>query len=240
MFKISVIYNNMSSSDSLRDGWGYSAWIETEKGQFLFDTGGNSERFLYNLEKAGFHPPSLNGIIISHQHWDHVNGLAGLRDKIKKNLPVYVPFPDMDRVEETAGRFNYIEVKELMNIDTGIFISAPISFKYKEDNMAEQFLILVKDEELMIITGCCHPGLETIISYTKNQFPGLKIKLITGGFHMAPMNEAEIHTQFSKLVEENVDYVAPSHCSGDAAVEIAKKLEKIDFVPLFLGDHYTF
>ncbi len=54
---------------------GLSLWIETGDKKYLFDTG-QSGVFLQNAGKMRLAPERLDGIILSHGHYDHCGGMA--------------------------------------------------------------------------------------------------------------------------------------------------------------------
>ena len=230
----------MKSASDLAEGWGFGAWIEQAGNHFLFDAGGDGQRLASNIEKANLPPGKLKAIVLSHRHWDHVNGLIEFKELIPGNIPVYVPAPERNEIEKVAGNLNFIENSELNEVFPGLFISPPIQFDYKNEQFYEQMVILQKRNELVLITGCCHPGPERLISLVKELFPHHAIRLITGGLHMAPMDRGEILHQFSGIRESGVSFIAPSHCSGDEAVKLARESSHPEFVRLFLGDSYTF
>ncbi len=78
--KATVLCENcvfFSSGAIAEHGW--SVYLETEQGNFLFDTGGgktiinNSKCFCKDLSK-------VKGIILSHNHYDHTGGLFSVLD----------------------------------------------------------------------------------------------------------------------------------------------------------------
>jgi 7,8-dihydropterin-6-yl-methyl-4-(beta-D-ribofuranosyl)aminobenzene 5'-phosphate synthase len=76
---------------------GFSALIELkylkgndiEKDLFLFDTGVTPKGVLNNLDTLSISIEHLNGIILSHGHIDHYNGLLKILEHISKPVSVY-------------------------------------------------------------------------------------------------------------------------------------------------------
>lgn len=66
---------------------GFSCLLRIEEGSWLFDTG-NGETLLGNLDALEIDANQINGIILSHGHYDHSGGLLPLLQKIGPR-PVY-------------------------------------------------------------------------------------------------------------------------------------------------------
>ena len=88
--KASIVYDNRSIREDLESDWGFSVFIETERGNILFDTGGDGDILLANMRAMDIDPGSVSDIFISHNHFDHIGGLAGFLN-INKNVNVFVP-----------------------------------------------------------------------------------------------------------------------------------------------------
>ena len=71
------VYDNYQVNPNLTTAWGFATVIKTPHEIILFDTGGNSEILLFNMEKLGIDPSSIKKVVISHVHGDHVGGLEG-------------------------------------------------------------------------------------------------------------------------------------------------------------------
>jgi 7,8-dihydropterin-6-yl-methyl-4-(beta-D-ribofuranosyl)aminobenzene 5'-phosphate synthase len=93
---------------------GFSAHVIVRKGEqtyrVLFDAGLTPTGCAENLRRLGHDPGDLEAIVLSHGHFDHTTGLAGLIRKLgRANLPVIlhpdfwqrrrVTFPDRDPFE---------------------------------------------------------------------------------------------------------------------------------------------
>ena len=52
----------------------------------LFDTGGTPKTFMYNMEMLGVDPLSINQVVISHGHPDHMGGIKTLME-LRKGAP---------------------------------------------------------------------------------------------------------------------------------------------------------
>ncbi len=83
----------------------------------------------------------------------------------------------------------------------------------------------------VVIAGCSHSSIETIVQETKKILQK-KIHLVTGGFHLVPYDRNYIEGLAARLQNEyGVESVAPAHCTGHLAFAIFRKA---------FGDRYKF
>ena len=80
----------------------------------------------------------------------------------------------------------------------------------------EQALALETARGLVVITGCAHPGIATMVREAKAQLGG-DVYLALGGFHLGGASATQIVATIAELQELGVQRSAPSHCTGDAA-----------------------
>ena len=66
---------------------GNCAYIETEDARVLVDAGFSLRQIRKRLESIGRVPEKLTGILVTHEHSDHVQGLAKIVEKLQ--IPVY-------------------------------------------------------------------------------------------------------------------------------------------------------
>ena len=66
---------------------GNCTYLETEETRILIDAGFSVRQIRQRLAGIGRAPESLHGILITHEHSDHIQGLAGLADKL--HIPLY-------------------------------------------------------------------------------------------------------------------------------------------------------
>jgi len=66
---------------------GNSIYVASEKTRILIDAGLSAKQVAVRLDKIGVVPESINGICVSHEHGDHINGLRVLQKR--HGIPVY-------------------------------------------------------------------------------------------------------------------------------------------------------
>jgi phosphoribosyl 1,2-cyclic phosphodiesterase len=67
---------------------GNACYVETERTRLLIDAGLSCQELMGRLEWVGVDPESLDGLIITHEHTDHVKGAGTLARRL--DLPVYI------------------------------------------------------------------------------------------------------------------------------------------------------
>lgn len=128
-------------------------------------------------------------------------------------------------------------VSELM----GTFIKYP-PFENNPQfvGMPELSLALATEKGDIIISGCSHSTIETIVQATQKA-RGAKIFLVTGGFHLIPYKRAYIEELAKRIKEKyKVAAVAPAHCTGHLGFSIFRKEFSEDYKFFGLGETLKF
>lgn len=85
--KLTVLMNNTSDNDIYISEHGLAFAIEYEGHKYLFDVGSTNNTFK-NINALNINLESFIHLILSHGHYDHVNGIKGIRG-FSKNLKIY-------------------------------------------------------------------------------------------------------------------------------------------------------
>ncbi len=64
--------------------WGYSALVEVDGREILFDTGAHPDVVLRNAKEMGIDLSKVDTVILSHNHDDHTGGLIALREAVMR------------------------------------------------------------------------------------------------------------------------------------------------------------
>lgn len=221
-----TVYDNYMHDPELKTGWGFSCLVEFENETILFDTGGDSETLLSNMERLGKDPKAIDKIVLSHIHGDHTGGLAGILEK-NPNVTVYLPksFPG-DFKNDISSK---VEVGSPFKISESVMTTGELGTWIKE-----QSLVINTEKGLVVITGCAHPGIVDIVKEVKKLASG-EIYLVVGGFHLGGASDLELKKIIGAFRELGVQRVSPSHCSGDRAKELFREEYGEDFIDNGVG-----
>ncbi len=229
--KITILYDNNSFLKDLQTDWGFSCLVEIGEKRLLFDTGGNGSILLSNMSGLGIVPESIDFIFLSHHHYDHT---GGLNDFLKKNsaVTIYYPhsFPDeLTKVMKRSGA-ELVPVSSFKELRTNIY-----SLGEAEGPIPEQSLAIRTSKGIIVITGCAHPGIISILKRAKDYFPNELIYLAMGGFHLYRQTKDEIKSVIDETGRLGILKVAPSHCSGDSAREMFRNFYNKNYIEIGAG-----
>ncbi|MHA1440206.1 MAG: MBL fold metallo-hydrolase [Promethearchaeota archaeon] len=197
-FKIYIVFDNCCVKKGFLAGFGFSALIYNffTENYLLFDTGGNAEILLHNLEEFNVDVADIRKVIISHNHYDHSGGLDGVYRR-NPEIEIYVPLENAKSYENHYFNSKVIGVKSYTLIEKNVFSSGQFS-----GFIPEQALFLkTKNDKMIVLVGCAHPGLEKFIIKAREISD---IKAIIGGFHG--------FRKFSYL--ENIEVIGACHCTS--------------------------
>src|SRR5260370_42582824 len=76
---------------------GNCAYVETDEARILIAAGFSLRQIRKRLATIGRAPENLTAILLTHEHSDHVQGLAGLSQKLR--VPVYCNRPTQEAIE---------------------------------------------------------------------------------------------------------------------------------------------
>ncbi len=186
--KITILYDSTVFQSGLKSDWGFSCLVETHNRSILFDTGSNGTILLNNMKKLDVDPLSIDDVFISHPHFDHIGGLSAFLNE-NNNVRIYVPV-------SLRGIRN---AKEIIYVDDPGELYENIFSTGQLDHI-EQSMVVKTDKGLVLIVGCSHPKMETILK-TASKFG--EVYAIVGGLH--GFNEYELF--------QNLGLICPTHCS---------------------------
>ena len=235
---ITVVYHHVlgDSSKDLEPQGGFSACVRFNGQAILFDTGGERSVLVNNMRALGFDPFGLDAIVISHNHWDHVYGLPGLSKMTGGNPPVYVPASAEEGIRQQNPRARLVAMEKSAEISPGVWIVGPLKMEYRGFPLAEQVLVLDTENGLVVLVGCSHPGIVRIIETVKTHFENKKIALVCGGFHLRRTPESDLEAVATSLRELDIESLAPTHCTGDQAADIFRRIWGAEVLSFNLGD----
>jgi len=250
--KITVLYDAFGDESALRKDWGFAALIEVDGRRILFDTGNDAEVFAHNVAAAGVDLATIDTVVLSHRHADHMAGLATV---LAANPRVAIHAP-----QEAFGIYGS---------------SLPSSFYRKDESLPKHQRYFDGEPPETLTFGSAWPGADfhphaqtTEIApgvwaiVTVSDVPGTRelrelslavrtgqglllvvgcshpglpvivaeaakldpdIHLVIGGFHYVNADDAAIAGVIDALRPFDIDFIAPGHCTGEATFNALRK-----------------
>ena len=111
MFNFCSLYSGSS---------GNCYYVETENTKLLIDAGVSLKKIEEGLNSIGILPSSLNGILVSHEHTDHIQSIGNISKKY--DIPIYANSKTFDAMPKQTSKisdknFKYIQMNETFSIN---------------------------------------------------------------------------------------------------------------------------
>lgn len=147
MFNFCSLYSGSS---------GNSLFVETSNTKILVDAGVSSKKIEKALEDINIEPNSLDGILVTHEHIDHVQSLGTLSKKF--NLPVFVNQETLDAMPKQRDKISDENIKIFKVTDKfsiGDLDIRPFSIPHDAANPCG-FNIWKEDKKISVATDIGH------------------------------------------------------------------------------------
>ena len=138
--------------------------------------------------------------------------------------------PEIIKLGTVFPTANFQLVDQTTEIAPGMTLIATVSDVAGTKEMKELSLAINTPDGIVLVVGCSHPGIGIIVAEAAkiNQH----VHFIAGGFHLLVAPDSAIQQVVASLHDTyKVDFVAPGHCTGEAAFAALQRT---------FGDHYLY
>lgn len=227
---ITVVHDNYPCVGSLKCAWGFSALVTGLRQTILFDTGSDGTLLLENMAALQIEPSRIDTVVLSHIHGDHTGGLAGFLGASAR-VEVYLPRRFPAGVKEVVRGYGatVIEVAGPQEIRPNVYTTGVMGRLVKE-----QALVVRTQRGLVVLTGCAHPGVARMVERVKSLHPE-NILLVMGGFHLEWATAGKVEEIIAVFKSHGVQYVAPTHCSGERAKQLFQQRYGAGYIEAGVG-----
>ncbi|MFV0350678.1 MAG: MBL fold metallo-hydrolase, partial [Halodesulfovibrio sp.] len=200
--------------------------LDGTKHNFLLDTGWSYEWMDKSFKREGIdkmlEAREIEGLFISHEHWDHFWGLP-VTMKYDDRIPMYIHDgfykEGLQYIKDSGYKGTpFIQKEPLHQIMPGMAVlkfDVPIINRvFGETSLAFN----VKDKGLVLVSGCCHQGLLQMTDYAYNdlKYDNDRFYGLYGGLHISPFEDWD--PKYDDLVislgKWNFEHIGCNHCTG--------------------------
>lgn len=234
---ITNLYDNYGSVPGLKYGWGFSCLVQGAFGNVLFDTGSDGTSLLQNMRRLDIHPVDMDAVFLSHDHWDHVDGVDGFLADRGSGAPVHIAPSFSDGFRDRLRRYGcrMVEHGPAREADCEAeVLPGVLSTGELDGTPCEHSMVVATADGPVVVVGCCHQGLRSLLQRVRTMCSD-DIALLVGGFHMFRDRVQDMKDTVSMVRNMGVRKVAPTHCTGKRAIRIFEDAYGDDFIPMSVG-----
>lgn len=184
----------------LRGEAGVSYLVRTDRSTILFDVGGNLDGrspspLVANMKTLGVRLDTIDTIVISHLHMDHVGGLANARSATFSLDRGPLDLAGKRVVVPTAMSYPGVKPERVSGpqvLAPGVASTGTINGRVFLGSVDEQALaVRVEGKGIVLIVGCGHQGIPALLERATAMFGEPPYGLI-GGLHF-PIPSGRLH-----------------------------------------------
>jgi 7,8-dihydropterin-6-yl-methyl-4-(beta-D-ribofuranosyl)aminobenzene 5'-phosphate synthase len=168
----------------------------------LFDTGASGNILVRNAGVLGQDLSLVSAVVLSHWHWDHAGGLSTVT-RLAPHAAYYVP--ESATIDLPVATVQVVH-QSPVRISDHIYSTGVVGHM-------EQALVVTSDSCPLLLTGCAHPGVRTLLQAAATV---AQPACLLGGLHS--------FTDFSCL--QSLTRVYPCHCTQHKQTILERFSEK--------------
>src|SRR5438445_1786023 len=251
--QITILYDAFGTDPSTTSDWGFSALVEIAGKRILFDTGNDADIFAANIKAKGVDLKTLDFVVLSHRHSDHMAGLNYVLS-VNPTVKIYAPKEGFG-IYGSSLPSGFYRKDETLPPEMRYYGGAPPQvMKFGAAWRGANFELIDKTTEIapgmtLIAVVSDAPGTKELkeLSLAVNASEGMvlvvgcshpgiekiveaaaainpKIHLIAGGFHLVVAPDDAIANIVAALKDTfRVENVAPGHCTGEPTFAALKQ-----------------
>jgi len=140
--------------------------------------------------------------------------------------------PDVGTTGEVPRANTFEDVGGPFFLDTGS--------KTTDSIPDDQSIWILTPKGLVVICGCAHSGVVNTVHQARRITGEHRVAGLIGGFHLNAASEHRLRETARVLMDWNVGFVAPGHCTGATAIAYLRGLLGDRVKPIATGDAIRF
>ncbi len=236
--------------------WGLAVLLEIDGRRIPFNAGGEEGLMRNNMEALQIDPKTLDAVVISHHHWEMVDGIGYLLRE-NPNLPVYATAMITNELGINAWAKNFKHVYGKLQLTPNVLLLKLKSPRFEGGpfGLNEIHMVIKTKEGLIILQGCGHPRIVNIMEKsiaatgekrvymiaggTRLLPPGTSVKLPDGSSFVIPQMTDYTVEDYRRIADElllaGVKKIIPTHCTGEPAEAVFKEKFGDNYINQTLG-----
>ena len=259
--QITILYDAFGTDSSMTKDWGFSALVEIAGKQILFDTGNDADIFAANVKAKGVDLKTLDFVVLSHRHSDHMAGLNYVLS-VNPSVKIYAPKEGFG-IYGSSLPSSFYRKDETLSAEMRYYGGAPPEImKFGAAWRGANFELIDKTTEIapgMTLIALVSDAVGTkelkelslaintpegVVLVVGCSHPGIeriveaaaainpRIHLVAGGFHLVVAPDDAIAKVVATLKDTyKVERIAPGHCTGEPTFAALKTA---------FGDRYVY
>jgi 7,8-dihydropterin-6-yl-methyl-4-(beta-D-ribofuranosyl)aminobenzene 5'-phosphate synthase len=232
---------------------GVSYLVQTDSSTILFDVGFNADGsapLRRNMDALDIRLDTVDAIVISHSHLDHVGGWRAMIGRTialggdpmtLDDKAIYTP------VDMTYPGSTPVTATQPSVIVPGVATTGAIGFPelfpimlLGDPNYEQALLVNVEGRGVIAISGCGHPTIQKILARADALFAEPVVGII-GGLHYPNSDGQDIQPNIDYLATFNPQFVGLSpHDSSAAAIEAFRAAFPNAYQDVVVGQEIVF
>ena len=158
------------------------------------------------------HPNIFRETVVLKPKLRHI-GIPFSMDEVEKYgrlILVNEPFKISENIFSTG------EIKERLDFEKqSLEVYTIVNGKLVEDPILDDMsLVINRTDGLIVISGCSHAGIVSIVKHSMKITGNNKVRAIIGGFHLISASDERIEKTVNELSKIGVEEVFAGHCTG--------------------------
>lgn len=203
---------------------GASMLIEVDGQRTLFGTGMRSRYLAHNMDHLEIDPESLDRVVVSHGHRDHVGGLGAVLSARRSPIGILASPSSAGRKgpirshgiripSELADMARVGYVEDWTALSDNLHITPPLPFPGGD----ECFLVLTTADGPVVLSGCSHCGPEAVAETVRDRF-GRDPRAYIGGLHIVRRDKVRARAAAEFFKGIGCSDLRLNHCTCPAAI----------------------
>lgn len=210
---------------------GNSSYIEMGNKRFLIDAGFSGKKTIEKLEIIDRNINDINGILVTHEHSDHIQGLGVLSRK--HDIPIYISEKSYISIREKIGK---IEEKNINFIEKDLFFEECLVKSFDVMHDAERCLGFSFEYKQKKLTYASDIGFADKV--VKENFKNSDVIVLESNYDLDMLMNGPYHWNLKNRVKSRNGHLS----NGEAAKlikEVANERLKKVYLLHISGDNNT-